>query len=186
MAQARQRYTNSDLGRVQQEAVARVRQMQGKAHQGPAAGAAAFRNWSTDPNIRRRPHPLYQEPERQTPPVSPPPYTHPPPPPPQEPQEDPAPPPRPNNQRQGQSGSQHAGSGMGSEQHRQSPPRSNRQPSPGAAPGAEKPKDTTLLQDILGGVGLDDDRILILGLILILINDKADTTLILALLYLLL
>jgi len=79
---------------------------------------------------------------------------------------------------------------MGAEQTRQPPPRSNRQsgggPAPSVDPGPEKPKDTTLLQDILGGVGLDDDRILILGLILILINDKADTTLILALLYLLL
>jgi len=59
------------------------------------------------------------------------------------------------------------------------------QPQPEAPPQPER-KDTTLLQDILGGIGLDDDRILILGLILILVNDKADATLILALLYLLL
>ena len=168
MAQARQSYTGNDLGRIQREAVARVRQMQDKAYQGPPHGAPAFRNWSTDPNIRRRVYAPSQEPEQS--PI-PPPYD--PPPSAQEPPEDPAPPPHSNGQ-------------GGQSNHRQPPPRSNRQPGP--APGAdpEKPKDTTLLQDILGGVGLDDDRILILGLILILINDKADTTLILALLYLLL
>lgn len=63
---------------------------------------------------------------------------------------------------------------------RQAPP-----PPPSKTEPSEE-KKTTLLQDILNGVGLDDDRILILGLILILVNDKADTTLILALLYLLL
>lgn len=46
-------------------------------------------------------------------------------------------------------------------------------------------KDTTLIQDILGAVGIDDDRMLIIGLLLILINSKADNTLILALIYLL-
>ena len=74
--------------------------------------------------------------------------------------------------------------GAGAEQQQHSQPHTSMQPEAPADPA--KPKDTTLLQDILGGVGLDDDRILILGLILILINDKADTTLILALLYLLL
>jgi len=44
---------------------------------------------------------------------------------------------------------------------------------------------TTVIQDILGAIGLDDDRLLIIGLLLLLINAKADTTLILALMYLL-
>jgi len=65
-------------------------------------------------------------------------------------------------------------------------PQHEAQPRHEPQPESEERKNTTLLQDILGGIGLDDDRILILGLILILINDKADATLILALLYLLL
>ena len=44
---------------------------------------------------------------------------------------------------------------------------------------------TTLVEDVIGRLGLDGDTLLIAGLILILINQKADTTLILALAYLL-
>ncbi|MCL2856356.1 MAG: hypothetical protein FWE19_01340 [Oscillospiraceae bacterium] len=182
MAQARQSYTSSDLSRSAQEAVARVRQMQDKVHHTPP-GASAFRNWSTDPNVRRREPPIQQEPEQQvpSPPPEPPSYT---PPPTQEQPENPTVPPH-SNRQYGQPGRQTRTEAAG-EQPRQPPPRSNRQPNAGPSQNPEKPKDTTLLQDVLGGVGLDDDRILILGLILILINDKADTTLILALLYLLL
>lgn len=68
----------------------------------------------------------------------------------------------------------------------QSEPDPPAQPAPPPPQPAREPgKDTTVLQDILGAIGLSDDRLLILGLILILINDKADTTLILALCYLL-
>ena len=183
MTQVRQSYTSSDLGRMQQEAVTRVRQMQDRAHQGSGSGGAAFRNWSTNPNFRRseqpsrRPPPPPPEPHTYTPPPQEPPiYT---PPPRQEPPE--APIPEHSTRRQEQGYTEQAYSAR---EEAEPPPRPNRPPRPEPAP--EKPKDTTLLQDILGGVGLDDDRILILGLILILINDKADTTLILALLYLLL
>jgi hypothetical protein len=94
--------------------------------------------------------------------------------------------------------------GQGSGRRARASPRNQNENFPGNQPPAqedipgqpqsrpEPPPDTaersgtTLIQDILNGIGLDDDRILILGLILILINDKADTTLIFALLYLLL
>ena len=45
---------------------------------------------------------------------------------------------------------------------------------------------TTLVEDMVGRLGLESDTLLIIGLILILINQKADNTLILALAYLLL
>jgi len=185
MAEARQGYTSGNLGRIQQEAVTRMRQMQDKAHQSSGLGGATFRNWSTNPNFRRGEQPPYQQQPQQPlrqPPPEPPIYT---PPPPQPPPLNPAtehftPPPEQHSARQANPA--RAGSNTG--QPQPPPPRPNNQAE--AKPPPEKPKDTTLLQDILGGVGLDDDRILILGLILILINDKADTTLILALLYLLL
>lgn len=118
--------------------------------------------WSTDPNMPRQNRAPRQE--------------QPPPPPPQT-------PPQKSNP-QGNTGRQQSYHQQ-QNRRRQSapPPRGNRQPPP---PREEKRTDTTLLQDILGAVGLDDDRVLILGLILILVNAKADTTLILALCYLLL
>lgn len=63
------------------------------------------------------------------------------------------------------------------EERRATPPAGN---SPDGGP------ISTLLQDIVKAVGLDDDRLLLIGLLLILINEKADDTLILALCYLLL
>ena len=176
MTQVKQSYTGSDLGRIQQEAVTRVRQMQDKAHQNSGYGGATFRNWSTNPNFRRSGQPSHRPPP---PPPDPPAHT----PSPQKPPEDPTPG---NFRKQEQDNTERKQAYSAEEKTGQAgqQPRPGRPPNPGPAP--EKPKDTTLLQDILGGVGLDDDRILILGLILILINDKADTTLILALLYLLL
>lgn len=57
-------------------------------------------------------------------------------------------------------------------------------PTPEAtAPPAKK--DGTIIGDIMGALGLDEDYLLIIGLLLILINQRADTTLILALAYLL-
>jgi hypothetical protein len=58
---------------------------------------------------------------------------------------------------------------------------------PPASPDAptEPSKTGTLLGDIMGSLGLDEDYLLIIGLILILVNQRADTTLILALAYLL-
>jgi hypothetical protein len=52
------------------------------------------------------------------------------------------------------------------------------------APESEAPppeKTGTIVGDIMGALGLDEDYLLIIGLILILVNQKADTTLILAL-----
>ena len=171
MAQARQNHTGG-FGKTQHEAVARVREMQDRARQSTAPGNPAFRNWSTDPNVRRRgPASLRQEePARAVPPPAPEP----------KPAEQPFPP---RDEREAE-GHRRPRGGSSSERKPPPPPGHAGPAEPEKPP--EKPKDTTVLQDILGGVGLDDDRILILGLILILINDKADTTLILALVYLLL
>ena len=49
----------------------------------------------------------------------------------------------------------------------------------------EKKESSTIIEDIVSSLGIDSDRMLIIGLILVLINQKADTTLILALAYLL-
>lgn len=57
---------------------------------------------------------------------------------------------------------------------------------PSAPPVQPEKKGGTLLGDIMTALNLDEDYLLIIGLILILINQKADTTLILALAYLLL
>lgn len=57
------------------------------------------------------------------------------------------------------------------------------EPQPTAPPEPKKP--TTIIEDIMGALGLDEDYLLIIGLLLILINQRADTTLILALAYLL-
>ena len=45
--------------------------------------------------------------------------------------------------------------------------------------------DGTILGDVMGALGMEDDTLLIIGLLLILLNQKADTTLLLALAYLL-
>ncbi|MCL2057375.1 MAG: hypothetical protein FWH02_09205 [Oscillospiraceae bacterium] len=50
---------------------------------------------------------------------------------------------------------------------------------------ASSSQRTTIVEDIMGALGLDEDYLLIIGLLLILINQRADTTLILALAYLL-
>ena len=53
------------------------------------------------------------------------------------------------------------------------------------APDPPKKSDGTIVGDIMDALGLDEDYLLIIGLLLILINQRADTTLILALAYLL-
>lgn len=58
-------------------------------------------------------------------------------------------------------------------------------PEPPRPPAAETKKDGTIIGDIMGALKLDEDYLLIIGLLLILINQRADTTLILALAYLL-
>jgi hypothetical protein len=75
------------------------------------------------------------------------------------------------------------------------PPPEHRQPPPPPPPGFTEPpiqlppppppKASTLVEDMVGRLGLEADTLLIIGLLLILINQKADTTVILALVYLL-
>ncbi len=155
----------SDIGRLQQEAMARMMEMQKQAN--------SRGGWSTDPNVPRQNRaPRREQPEPAPPPVPPP-----------RPQAPPS-----QNNRQQQTGNRNQPHNQrrtpgGNPQQQQQQRRQQQRP---AQPEPEKKTDTTLLQDILGAVGLDDDRVLILGLILILINSKADTTLILALCYLLL
>ncbi|MBP1581964.1 MAG: hypothetical protein J6A26_06175 [Oscillospiraceae bacterium] len=57
---------------------------------------------------------------------------------------------------------------------------------PPPAPVAPPPPSGNRLSQILSVVGVDQDRAIILGLLLILYNDRADPLLLLALLYLLL
>lgn len=58
-------------------------------------------------------------------------------------------------------------------------------PPPVMPESKEGAKESTIIGDIMGALGLDEDYLLIIGLMLILINQRADTTLILALAYLL-
>lgn len=59
-------------------------------------------------------------------------------------------------------------------------------PEPEPEPAAETaPPPTTIIGDIMAALNMDEDYLLIIGLLLILINQRADTTLILALAYLL-
>lgn len=155
------RAPTTDLGRMQ-EAMARMMEMQQRAGTGSASPESS--GWSTDPNVPRQ----NRTPRRHQPePSSPPPFSPRPQPPSSPGRGRPHGPPPPPPQ-----GTPH------SSRRQQSPP-------PPPPPPPKEKSDTTLLQDILNGIGLDDDRVLILGLILILINAKADTTLILALCYLL-
>lgn len=175
----RRSYMSGNLDRMQREAVARVREMQQRiSRQEGGETDPRFRNWSTDPNIQRQNRAPHRQEEEPT-------FTPPPPM-----QEEP-----PHFEQQEPHGPQpnrnHYRGGGGSRRPQQNQPHGQRQEPRQQAPPSPPPegapqKNTTVLQDILGAVGLDDDRILILGLILLLINDKADTTLILALGYLLL
>lgn len=66
------------------------------------------------------------------------------------------------------------------------PPEPEREPVAQNSPPAETPpKKTTIVEDVMGALNLDEDYLLIIGLLLILVNQRADTTLILALAYLL-
>lgn len=83
------------------------------------------------------------------------------------------------------------------QQQARSAPPSPPEPEPAALPEESRPepvpsppeplpkKDGTVVGDIMNALGLDEDYLLIIGLILILVNQRADTTLILALAYLL-
>ncbi len=164
---ARRNYTDSEMMRMQQDAINRVREMQSRARyasenasrsqtDSESSADTGFslppvapdnQGWSTNPNFQRP----SQRPGRSSSHRREVPSPPPPPPPPEVELEPPAP-----------------------------------MPPPPPEPEPEVPQQpTTIIEDILKAVGLDDDRVLILGLLFILINAKADTTLILALIYLL-
>lgn len=89
--------------------------------------------------------------------------------------------------RQGQNGNRPSMQNMQREMRHPHPPQPDALPEV-PAPCQEDcpaPKDGTIVGDILDALHLDEDVLLILGLILILLNQRADTTLILALAYLL-
>ncbi|MCL2035317.1 MAG: hypothetical protein FWG94_11410 [Oscillospiraceae bacterium] len=69
--------------------------------------------------------------------------------------------------------------------HQQRPQDTHQDMSPEPPVQASSSQRTTIVEDIMGALGLDEDYLLIIGLLLILINQRADTTLILALAYLL-
>lgn len=59
------------------------------------------------------------------------------------------------------------------------------EPAADHAAGDKPPEKTTIVEDVMSALKLDEDYLLIIGLLLILVNQRADTTLILALAYLL-
>lgn len=71
------------------------------------------------------------------------------------------------------------------EPERQPPPAPEPEPQPQPPETPEPKKPTTIIEDVMGVLNLDEDYLLIVGMLLILINQRADTTLILALAYLL-
>lgn len=72
-----------------------------------------------------------------------------------------------------------------SEPERKPPAPADEAAAPPPVPPAPPKTGGTIVGDIMDALGLDEDYLLIIGLILILINQRADTTLILALAYLL-
>ena len=94
-----------------------------------------------------------------------------------------------NHSAQSRNRNWNTGSGM------RRPPRRGQRPEPAPEreeapkkpppPPEEAQKRTTIIEDVMGALSLDEDYLLIIGLLLILINQRADTTLILALAYLL-
>lgn len=68
----------------------------------------------------------------------------------------------------------------------QEPPIQEQEAEPqSASPPEAQPQKTTIVEDVMRALNLDEDYLLIIGLLLILVNQRADTTLILALAYLL-
>ncbi|WRS27278.1 hypothetical protein U6B65_13245 [Oscillospiraceae bacterium MB08-C2-2] len=169
-------YSERDMMRMQQEAEARVREMHQRAqqtvneansrsgNQSSGSNRNTMRNWNPGPNTQRRMAPNMsagnspgQNTSQQSGRGSQPNSTAP-------------------NQSRPKTGQEQPGSQNEANTREQSPPQAE-----AAAPKAEK----TLIQGLLDSIGIDDDRLTILGLMLILLNQKADYTLILALGYLL-
>lgn len=161
MTVGNKQYNEADMMQMQREAEARVREMQARSRKAAEdANNSGFpppqnRNWSNNSGMFRPRQPRRQWPSQQ------------------------------QNSQQGQRQQQ---------QNRPQPPKNppeKRTPRPEPPhehlPPEEAPpkKDGTIIGDIMDALGLDEDYLLIIGLILILINQRADTTLILALAYLL-
>jgi hypothetical protein len=149
-------YSEADMMRMQRDAEERVRDMQRRARQ--TAG---------NPEGNTPPMPSFANPNRNWNP-------------------------NPHGRRQ-----QTGGHGNASRQNH-APPGHAAPPEPPPVQGAPEdrapplplpppppPKTSTLVEDMVGRLGLEPDTLLIIGLLLILINQKADTTVILALVYLL-
>lgn len=163
MRVGRRQYNEADMMQMQREAEARVREMQNRARRTAEEANTDFqqprnRNWSSNPGMNR------QRPRR------------------------------PNQPNQNQHQQNHNQGNRQAAQHPPEPPAPGNGPGhehaqphdPAAHLGAPPPKkEGTIIGDIMGALGLDEDYLLIIGLILILINQRADTTLILALAYLL-
>jgi hypothetical protein len=152
--------------RMQRDAELRVREMRNRARSVAQEGGLPLppdnRNWSTATGQGRQ---LPSQPLR--PAQNPPRRRHPAPEPPQAPQGQPQAPP--------------------DERFREAALPKEASLSQEASLPYEAPKPAgTLLGDLLGATGIGEDTLLIIGLILILMNQKADTTLLLALGYLLL
>jgi hypothetical protein len=159
----RREYSDAEIQRMQHEAEDRLREMQERTRQAAARenGAApqpqaGNRNWSHWNGARRV---SYRSPNQQ-----------------QEQQ-------RAHQQEQHRTQQQQQRTQQQQQeqpqprQHHQHPQHRPAQQSPGPRP--------TVIEEILRALELDEDYLLILGLLMILINQRADTTIILALAYLL-
>lgn len=181
------RYNDADMLRLQQEAEDRVLEMHQRAKrtmENANASIAASRggtqqqgnrNWNPGPNTQRRnrnPSSSSQGSANQNHPE----------------QTSGRPEPAQNSSRQNPGHPDHTPSGQSQSHKPESNVHTNQDsggPDRPSTPPGQKPKEKTLIQGILDGIGIDDDRLTIIGLILILLNQKADYTLILALGYLL-
>jgi hypothetical protein len=159
-------YSEADMMRMQRDAEQRVREMRNRSRQtaqngGGSSFMPAFanpnRNWNTGPGQQRGRNHFRVNPQ----------------PPPAAPNIEPGPEPTPSEPEVAQT-----------VDNTYAEPENTQANAPFEAASAEK-QGTTIIEDIVGSLGIESDTLLIIGLILILINQKADTTLILALAYLL-
>ena len=168
-------YSNGDMLRMQRDAEMRVQQMRNRARSVAmmeSDDSALNRNWSSATGRSRQlpSQPLRSGPggrqfprgaphAADAPPAAPEPAA-----PPEVPQ------------------AQDSQSPQSPQSRRNAHSRQNRREQP---PSPPPPNDGTIIGDVMGALGMEDDTLLIIGLLLILINQKADTTLLLALAYLL-
>lgn len=184
MTVGRRQYNEAEMMQMQREAEARVRDMQQQARQtveqanaetDAAPSARTNRNWSSHTGMSRQRPMRWPGPGMNRMPSS---RTN----------------RRNTSSRQTRTEDRDNPDEHDNRQHPDTEPSEQRRndtpPHPPAPPEtpAERPapkKDGTIIGDIMGALNIDEDYLLIVGLILILINQRADTTLILALAYLL-